>query len=138
MRTRCRAASRRPIGMNGWTSPREPTIMMTMDKGGTWGGPAVARAAASSSAWEASQCGPSEAPEGCPFLTAIRKNCDKLKVELERETPLNVVLADMTATKPARCRGNSQTGRGSQTDHFGPPGPEPHRVQDVQGVEAAP
>ena len=24
MRTRCRSASRRPIGMNGWTSPREP------------------------------------------------------------------------------------------------------------------
>ena len=31
---------------------------------------------------------------GCPFLTAIRKNYDKLKVELEAETPLHIVLAD--------------------------------------------
>ena len=34
---------------------------------------------------------------GCPFLTAIRKNYDKLKTELENETPLHIVLAD-TAT----------------------------------------
>jgi hypothetical protein len=34
---------------------------------------------------------------GCPFLTAIRKNYDKLKTELEQETPLHVVLADTTA-----------------------------------------
>ena len=34
---------------------------------------------------------------GCPFLTAIRRNYDKLKAELEQETPLNVVLADTTA-----------------------------------------
>ena len=34
---------------------------------------------------------------GCPFLTAIRKNYDKLKTELERETPLHVVLADTIA-----------------------------------------
>ena len=34
---------------------------------------------------------------GCPFLTAIRKNYDKLKSELERETPLHVLLADTTS-----------------------------------------
>ncbi len=34
---------------------------------------------------------------GCPFLTAIRKNYDKLKTDLEDETPLHVVLADTTA-----------------------------------------
>ena len=34
---------------------------------------------------------------GCPFLPAIRKNYDKLKTELEKETPLHVVLADTTA-----------------------------------------
>ncbi len=34
---------------------------------------------------------------GCPFLTSIRKNYDKLKRELEKETPLHVVLADTTA-----------------------------------------
>ncbi len=34
---------------------------------------------------------------GCPFLKAIRKNYDKLKADLERETPLHVVLADTTA-----------------------------------------
>jgi hypothetical protein len=34
---------------------------------------------------------------GCPFLTAIRRNYDKLKSELERETPLHIVLADTTA-----------------------------------------
>jgi hypothetical protein len=34
---------------------------------------------------------------GCPFLTAIRKNYDKLKMELEKETPLHIVLADTTA-----------------------------------------
>jgi hypothetical protein len=34
---------------------------------------------------------------GCPFLTAIRKNYDKLKSELEEETPLHIVLADTTA-----------------------------------------
>lgn len=31
---------------------------------------------------------------GCPFLNAIRKNYDKLKAELEAETPLHIVLAD--------------------------------------------
>ena len=34
---------------------------------------------------------------GCPFLLAIRKNYDKLKSDLEKETPLHVVLADITA-----------------------------------------
>ena len=34
---------------------------------------------------------------GCPFLTAIRKNYDKLKQEIEKETPLHVVLADTTS-----------------------------------------
>jgi len=34
---------------------------------------------------------------GCPFLTAIRKNYDKLKTDLEQESPLHVVLADTTA-----------------------------------------
>jgi hypothetical protein len=34
---------------------------------------------------------------GCPFRKAIRKNYDRLKAELERETPLHVVLADTTA-----------------------------------------
>ena len=34
---------------------------------------------------------------GCPFLNSIRKNYDKLKRELEKETPLHVVLADTTA-----------------------------------------
>jgi hypothetical protein len=34
---------------------------------------------------------------GCPFLSAIRRNYDKLKVELEKETPLHVVLADTTS-----------------------------------------
>ncbi|MFQ5423247.1 MAG: hypothetical protein ACE5F9_04630 [Phycisphaerae bacterium] len=34
---------------------------------------------------------------GCPFLRAIRKNYDKLKTELERETPLHIVLADTAA-----------------------------------------
>lgn len=34
---------------------------------------------------------------GCPFLTAIRKNYDRLKEELEDETPLHVVLADTAA-----------------------------------------
>jgi hypothetical protein len=54
MRMRFRSASRRPIGMNGWTSPREPTIMMTMDKGGTRVGPPGTGAAATSPAWRAS------------------------------------------------------------------------------------
>ncbi len=31
---------------------------------------------------------------GCPFRKQIRKNYDKLKEELERETPLHVILAD--------------------------------------------
>jgi hypothetical protein len=31
---------------------------------------------------------------GCPFRKAIRKNYDKLKFELEKETPLHLVLAD--------------------------------------------
>jgi len=34
---------------------------------------------------------------GCPFLRAIRKNYDKLKSDLERETPLHIILADTTA-----------------------------------------
>ena len=34
---------------------------------------------------------------GCPFLPAIRKHYDKLKSELETETPLHIVLADTTA-----------------------------------------
>src|SRR6266540_3862394 len=34
---------------------------------------------------------------GCPFLTAIRRNYDKLKSDLESETPLHLVLADTTA-----------------------------------------
>ena len=34
---------------------------------------------------------------GCPFLSAIRKNYDSLKKDLEKETPLHVVLADTTA-----------------------------------------
>jgi hypothetical protein len=34
---------------------------------------------------------------GCPFLTAIRENYDQLKDDLEKETPLHVVLADTTA-----------------------------------------
>ena len=34
---------------------------------------------------------------GCPFDPAIRRNYDKLKKELEDETPLHVVLADTAA-----------------------------------------
>ncbi len=34
---------------------------------------------------------------GCPFLHAVRKNYDRLKSELEAETPLHIVLADTTA-----------------------------------------
>lgn len=34
---------------------------------------------------------------GCPFLSSIRKNYDKLKEEIEEETPLHIVLADTTA-----------------------------------------
>jgi hypothetical protein len=34
---------------------------------------------------------------GCPFLPAIRRNYDKLKKEIEAETPLHVVLADTAA-----------------------------------------
>src|SRR5713226_5574221 len=34
---------------------------------------------------------------GCPFLSAIRRTYDKLKADLEKETPLHVVLADTTA-----------------------------------------
>jgi hypothetical protein len=34
---------------------------------------------------------------GCPFRKAIRKNYDRLKEELEAETPLHIVLADTTA-----------------------------------------
>jgi hypothetical protein len=34
---------------------------------------------------------------GCPFLRAIRKNYDKLKRDIEKETPLHVVLADTAA-----------------------------------------
>jgi hypothetical protein len=34
---------------------------------------------------------------GCPFLSSIRKNYDKLKKELENKTPLHIVLADTTA-----------------------------------------
>lgn len=34
---------------------------------------------------------------GCPFIKAIRKNYDKLKADLERETPLHIVLADTAA-----------------------------------------
>ena len=31
---------------------------------------------------------------GCPFLKAIRKNYDRLKSDLEKESPLHIVLAD--------------------------------------------
>jgi hypothetical protein len=34
---------------------------------------------------------------GCPFLNTIRKNYDSLKRDVEKETPLHVVLADTTA-----------------------------------------
>ena len=34
---------------------------------------------------------------GCPFAKAIRKNYDRLKRELESETPLHIVLADTAA-----------------------------------------
>jgi hypothetical protein len=34
---------------------------------------------------------------GCPFAKALRKNYDRLKRELEDETPLHVVLADTAA-----------------------------------------
>jgi len=34
---------------------------------------------------------------GCPFLSAIRKNYDRLKREMEDETPLHLILADTTA-----------------------------------------
>ncbi len=34
---------------------------------------------------------------GCPFLHAVRKNYDRLKSELEAETPLHIVLADTAA-----------------------------------------
>lgn len=34
---------------------------------------------------------------GCPFRQAIRKNYDRLKKELEQDTPLHVVLADTAA-----------------------------------------
>ena len=34
---------------------------------------------------------------GCPFLPAIRKNYDRLKRDLENETPLHLILADTTA-----------------------------------------
>ena len=34
---------------------------------------------------------------GCPFLKPIRKNYDRLKREIEQETPLHIVLADTTA-----------------------------------------
>lgn len=34
---------------------------------------------------------------GCPFLRTIRKNYDKLKLDLEKETPLHIILADTTA-----------------------------------------
>jgi hypothetical protein len=36
---------------------------------------------------------------GCPFLRAIRKNYDKLKSDLEKETPFHIVLADTTAIR---------------------------------------
>jgi len=34
---------------------------------------------------------------GCPFHSRVRKNYDRLKAELEAETPLRVVLADTTS-----------------------------------------
>lgn len=34
---------------------------------------------------------------GCPFLTAIRRNYDQLKLDLEAQTPLHLVLADTTS-----------------------------------------
>jgi hypothetical protein len=34
---------------------------------------------------------------GCPFLSTIRTNYDKLKKDIERETPFEVVLADTAA-----------------------------------------
>lgn len=34
---------------------------------------------------------------GCPFQPGVRKNYDRLKAELEAETPLRVVLADTSA-----------------------------------------
>ncbi len=34
---------------------------------------------------------------GCPFDPMVRKHYDKLKKELEEETPLHIVLADTTA-----------------------------------------
>lgn len=34
---------------------------------------------------------------GCPFLPAIRKNYDRLKSDLEKDTPLHLILADTTA-----------------------------------------
>lgn len=34
---------------------------------------------------------------GCPFRRPIRRNYDRLKLEIEQETPLHVVLADTTS-----------------------------------------
>lgn len=34
---------------------------------------------------------------GCPFTRAIRRNYDRLKRELESETPLHLILADTAA-----------------------------------------
>ncbi len=34
---------------------------------------------------------------GCPFAKPVRRNYDKLKCELEAQTPLHIVLADTTA-----------------------------------------
>ncbi|MDM7917218.1 MAG: hypothetical protein ACE15D_03555 [Candidatus Eisenbacteria bacterium] len=36
---------------------------------------------------------------GCPFRPSIRKRYDRLKEEIERETPLSVVLADTTSIR---------------------------------------
>ena len=52
---------------------------------------------------------------GCPYARSIRRHYDKSKLELEKETPLNVILADTVALTSTdylfewRSRGASST-----------------------------
>jgi hypothetical protein len=49
------ALRRRPMGMNGWMSPREPTAATTMDMGGTWVPRWAGRERPTSLVWAVSQ-----------------------------------------------------------------------------------
>ena len=55
---------------------------------------------------------------GCPFAKSVRKNYDRLKRELEKETPLHLVLADTAAVSSGQSSRTYKVGTGSSTRHM--------------------